>query len=70
MSNSNTNREQDQLIELTPTQQNPGAAKATDFIIEDRDGGQRDGALLAEADRDAKSSLREPIPDRNKVPAR
>lgn len=63
MSNSTTNREQDQLIELTPTQQNPGAAKPTDFAIEDRDGGQRDAALLAEADAQS-----QPIPDRNQVP--
>lgn len=57
MSNSTTNRERDQLIELTPTQQNPGAAKPTDFVIEDRDGGQRDAALQTQ-----------PIPDRNQVP--
>jgi hypothetical protein len=71
MSNS---PEHDQLIEQTPTQRNPGAAKASDFIIEDRDGGQRGdtnaerAALLAEADSSAKSSLREPVPDRNEVP--
>ena len=33
MSNSKSNREQDQLISLTPTQQNPGSAKATDFQV-------------------------------------
>jgi hypothetical protein len=38
MSNS---PDQDQLIEQTPTQLNSGAAKARDFKIEDRDGGQR-----------------------------
>jgi hypothetical protein len=71
MSNS---PDQDQLIEQTPTQRNPGAAKASDFIIEDRDGGQRGdskaerAALLAVADSNAKSKLREPVPDRNEVP--
>jgi hypothetical protein len=40
MSNSPNNREQSQKIELTPTQQNPGAARPESFIIEDRDGGQ------------------------------
>jgi len=64
MSNATSNREQDQVIDLTLTQQNPGAAKASDFIIEDRDGGQHGdskaerAALLAEADDDAKTSLR------------
>jgi hypothetical protein len=68
--------DQDQLIEQTPTQRNCGAAKPSDFKIEDRDGGQRGdttaerAALLAEADDNAKSSLREPIPDRNEVPHR
>jgi hypothetical protein len=68
MSNS---PDQDQLIEQTPTQRNPGAAKASDFIIQDRDGGQRGdskaerAALLAEAD-----GLGQPIPDRNEVPHR
>jgi hypothetical protein len=71
MSNS---PDRDQLIEQTPTQRNPGAAKASDFIIEDRDGGQSGdskaerAALLAVADISAKSSLREPVPDRNEVP--
>jgi hypothetical protein len=66
MSNSPNNREQSQKIELTPTQQNPGAAIPQDFKIEDRDEGQRGdskaerAALLAEADNDAKSSLRDP----------
>jgi hypothetical protein len=70
VSNSPTNREQSKLIELTPTQQNPGAAKPTDFVIEARDGGQggdsRDerAALLAERDIDAKPSP----PDRNEAP--
>jgi hypothetical protein len=67
MSNS---PDQDQLIEQTPTQRNPGAAKARDFKIEDRDGGQHGdtqaerAALLAEANSGAKASL----PDRNEVP--
>ena len=69
MANS-TNKEQDQLIALTTTQQNPGAAIPEDFKIEDRDGGQRDAALLADADADGKSKLGEPIPTRNEVPAR
>ena len=70
MSNSPTNREQSQKIELTPTQQNPGAAMPGDFVVEDRDGGQRGdskgerAALLAERDIDAKPTL----PDRNEVP--
>jgi hypothetical protein len=76
MSNSPTNREQDQLIEQTATQVNCGAANASDFIIENRDGGQRGdskkeyAALLAEADSDGKTSLRAPVPDRNEVPHR
>ena len=74
MSNSPTNREQSQLFVQTPTQLNPGAARPEDFIIEARDGGQHGdskaerAALLAEADNDAKSSLREPHPIRNEVP--
>jgi len=71
MSNANN---KDQLFSQTPKQLNPGAAKASDFIIEDRDGGQRGdskverAALFAVANSSAKSSLREPIPDRNEVP--
>jgi hypothetical protein len=68
MSNSAKNKEQDQLVEQTPTQRNPGAARPTDFNIENRDGGQRGAALLAEADADSKSRRGEPIPERNKVP--
>jgi hypothetical protein len=70
MSNSPTNREQSQKIELTPTQQNPGAARPESFIIEDRDGGQHGdskaerAALLAEREIDAKPSP----PDRNEAP--
>ena len=73
MSNS-PNAEQDALFIQTPSQLNPGAAIAEDSIIEDRDGGQSGdskaerAALLAEADDDAKSSLREPTPVRNEVP--
>jgi hypothetical protein len=74
MSNSPNNHEQSQKIELTHTQQNPGAARPEDFKIEARDGGQHGdsaaerAALLAEADDSAKSSLREPTPVRNEVP--
>jgi hypothetical protein len=70
VSNSPSNREQSQKIELTPTQQNPGAAKPTDFVIEARDGGQHGdsnaerAALLTEREIDAKPSP----PDRNEVP--
>jgi hypothetical protein len=74
MSNSPTNREQSQLlVQPPPTQLNPGAAKPSDFIIQARDGDQHGdskaerAALLAEADNDAKSNLREPVPDRNEV---
>lgn len=62
----------DELITLTPNQQNPGAARAEDFKIEDRDGGQHGdtprerAALLAEGDSDRKA--RQPIPVRNQVP--
>ena len=68
MSNSSRNQEQNQLIEQTQTQRNPGAARASDFTIEERDGGQRSTALLAEADDDGKSRRGEPIPERNEVP--
>jgi hypothetical protein len=53
-----------------------GAAKASDFKIEDRGPGQwgdtkvERAALLAEADGDGKSKLGEPIPERNKIPDR
>ena len=68
MSNSPKNKEQDQLIEQTPTQLNPGAARPTDFNIENRDGGQRGKALLAEADSDGKSKRGELVPERNEIP--
>lgn len=74
MSNSANNREQNARFAPTPNQINPGAAKASDFVIENRDGGQcgdtkaERAALLAEADSDAKTSLRAPVPDRNEVP--
>jgi hypothetical protein len=78
MSNANTNREQNQLIELTATQQNPGAAKPTDFQV----GGETPlpghgqcgeneheyNALLAEAD--IGKPRNGPAPERNQVPAR
>jgi len=58
-------------MELTPTQQSPGAAKPTDFKIEDSGPGQcgdtkaEREALLAEAD-----GLGKPIPERNVIPNR
>jgi len=76
MSNSPKNKEQSQLIELTETQQNPGAARASDFKIEDRGPGQcgdtraERAALLAEADADGKSNRGESIPERNEIPNR
>lgn len=76
MSNSLSNKEQNQVIQLSPTQQNCGAAKPTDFKIEERNGGQHGNskrefaALLAEADSDGKSQLGEPLAERNAVPAR
>jgi len=74
MSNSPKNHEQSTLLEQTENQRNPGASRPESFIIEDRDGGQNGdskaerAALLAEADDDAKSRLREPTPVRNEVP--
>lgn len=76
MSNNPSNAEQSQLIELTQTQQNPGAARPSDFKVEDRDGGQHGdtkaerAALLAEADSDGKSARGEAIAQRNEVPDR
>ena len=77
MSNAKGNKQQDVKIEQTPTQQDPGAAKPTDFIVlkaEDLQPtpghGQRgrtaaeEKTLLAEADELGKSKLR-PIPDRH-----
>jgi hypothetical protein len=75
MSNSLSNKEQSQLVELTETQQNPGAARPSDFKIEDRGPGQcgdtkaERAALLAEADNDGKSKLGEAIPERNAIPS-
>jgi hypothetical protein len=43
MSNSPSNREQSQLLALTPSQLNPGAAIPSDFIIEARDEGHSMG---------------------------
>jgi hypothetical protein len=76
MSNAKGNREQSQKIELTPTQQNPGACKATDWTVEDnatssQTHGQRGDSkaefkrLLAEIDEDGKSKLGTPIADRH-----
>jgi hypothetical protein len=76
MSNSPKNHEQSTLLEQTENQRNPGAARPEEFKVEARDGGQHGdsvaerAALLAEADNDAKSSLREPMPTRNEVPHR
>jgi hypothetical protein len=76
MSNSSTNPEQNAVIELTPTQQNPGAGRPTDFKIEDRGPGQcgdtkaERAALLAEADAGGKSTRGEAISERNEVPSR
>ena len=73
MSNQYIN-EHNQLIELTANQQNPGLAKPSDFVVEDRDEGQRGdskaerAALLELSDKSAKSKRGEPIPDRNEVP--
>jgi hypothetical protein len=68
--------EHSELIAQTPNQINPGAAKPTDFKIEDRDEGQRGdskaerAALLALSNsRKGNMSTRgEPIADRNEVP--
>ncbi len=68
------NSERDTLVTLTPNQQNPGTAKATDFVIEDRDGGQcgdspaERAKLLREAQNaPGKSRLGSPLPDRNNI---
>ena len=74
MSNSPNNPEQSTLFVQTPNQLNTGLAKATDFKIDERDGGQRGdtkaerAAVLADADSDGKRLLGTPIPDRNEVP--
>ena len=66
--------EHSELVSLSANQQSPGLAKPTDFIIEDRDEGQRGdskaerAALLELSDKSAKSERGEPIPDRNEVP--
>jgi hypothetical protein len=76
MSNAPGNKEQNEKIELTPTQQNPGACKATDWTVEDnatstQTSGQRGDTkrerrgLLAEIDEDGKSKLGTPIADRH-----
>ena len=68
MSNFPLNKEQDQLVEQTEAQRNPGSARASDFKVEERDGGQRSEALLVESDADGKSKRGEPIPERNEIP--
>ncbi|MGA8441902.1 MAG: hypothetical protein WB762_03650 [Candidatus Sulfotelmatobacter sp.] len=73
MSNLHIN-EQDQLVDQTPNQINPGAAKPSDFVIEDRDGGQcgdtkaERAALLALSNADNTTTLGEPLAARNEVP--
>jgi hypothetical protein len=80
VSNSPSNREQDQIIPQTPTQLNPGGASPNDFKI----GGegplpghgqcgenQREyKSLLAEADIDGRQSRGEPTPAPDQVPDR
>jgi hypothetical protein len=76
MSNAPTNREQNQKIDQTPTHQDPGTAKATDFLVRKAEDlasvpghGQHgrtaaeEKTLLNEADDLGKSKFR-PIPDR------
>ena len=76
MSNSPSNKEQSQLVALSPQQQNPGSARPEDFKVSDRGPGQTGdtkserAALLAEADNDQKSQLTGGIPVRNEVPDR
>jgi hypothetical protein len=76
MSNSPTNTEQSQPGANSHTTQPRSGQTIRLHFIEARDGGQRgasmaeSAALLAEADSDAKSNLREPLPDRNEVPHR
>ncbi len=73
MSNDRMNEEQNQLIEQTPTQANPGAAMPTDFKVNESlpghgqcgDSEREYNALLAGA-----HGLEEPIPERNEVPRR
>jgi hypothetical protein len=75
MSNQYIN-EHNQLVELTANQQNAGLAKPTDFIIEDRDEGQRgdskaERAVLLALSNSRKGNMStrgEPIADRNEVP--
>jgi hypothetical protein len=76
MSNSHSNKEQDQRIELTPTQSNPGAALASDFKVHRTfekdldipfDGSK--GDTLAEHRRlMGEREGFEPLPDRNEAP--
>ena len=78
MSNATSNQEQDQLMEPTPAQTNPGLARPTDFKIgtaipghvQYGDTEAERAALAAEADADGKSKLGAPIPERNSIPSR
>jgi len=76
MSNAPGNKEQDQKVEFTPNQQNPGACKATDWTVEDnatstQTSGQHGNSraeykrLQAEIDEDGESKLGQPIADRH-----
>lgn len=75
MSNASTNQEQNQLMEPTPEQMNPGLAKPTDFKIgtaipghgQYGDTKTERATLEAEADTDGKSRLGAPIPERNSI---
>ena len=72
MSNEKTNTEQDQLIEPTPEQADPGLAKPTDFKVSEclpghgqcGDNAREYSTLLAEA------PAPQPIADRNVVPVK
>lgn len=67
MSNDHNNPEQDQLLEPSPNQINPGAAKPSDFQVQTV---ERNTALIAEPGIEGPSPTQEPIPTRNEVPAR
>jgi hypothetical protein len=75
MSNAPSNKEQNELIELTVTQESPYLAKPTDFVVGDGGSGRRfdyseaeRAALLEEADDYTMSPMNRPIPDRHHVP--
>jgi hypothetical protein len=75
MSNSKSNREQNQVIELTPEQQDCGRALASHFIVSPNTEtpqtaahGQH-GQTAAEYRRLlSEGSATEPLPERNRVP--